>query len=85
LAKNWWTSGAKPLTSSANGKTHWLGEFRGIPTSTPRLPKFSCLWISGDPSWACMLPLLVLHQIIYILYGWSYNQQEALHYFKVNF
>ena len=29
--------------SSANGKTLLLGEFRGIPTSKPRLPKFSCL------------------------------------------
>ena len=29
--------------SSANGETLLLGEFRGIPTSMPRLSKFSCL------------------------------------------
>ena len=27
----------------------------------PRLPNFSWVWISGDPSWACMLLLLFLH------------------------
>ena len=48
--------------SSTNNETLWLCEFRGISTSMPRLPKFSCLWISGDPSWVCMLLLLVLHQ-----------------------
>ena len=36
--------------SSANDETLSLGEFRGIPTSMPRLPKFSCLRISGDHS-----------------------------------
>ena len=29
--------------SSKNGETLSLGEFRGIPTSMPRLPKSSCL------------------------------------------
>ena len=29
--------------SSTNGETRSLGEFRGIPTSLPGLPKFSCI------------------------------------------